>query len=107
MIVALRGEIHFVKFIINPEEDGIEPGVVFGRSFLWLTKKIIDFGARTVTIYPELDPLLVSSDKEEKIGDDWDILLDDIDFGDIPYIKGVDAPQFVCKIRKSNNNIYP
>nr|GEY41848.1 hypothetical protein [Tanacetum cinerariifolium] len=34
LIVALRGEIYFVKFILNPEEDDVEPGVVFGRSFL-------------------------------------------------------------------------
>ncbi|GKD71346.1 hypothetical protein Tco_1325436 [Tanacetum coccineum] len=27
LIVALRGEIYFVKFIINPEEDNVEPGV--------------------------------------------------------------------------------
>ncbi|GKC77819.1 hypothetical protein Tco_1128593 [Tanacetum coccineum] len=26
LIVALRGEIYFVKFIINPEEDDVEPG---------------------------------------------------------------------------------
>ncbi|GKE16550.1 hypothetical protein Tco_1424127, partial [Tanacetum coccineum] len=38
LIVALRGEIYFVKFIINLEEDDVEPGVVFGRSFLRLTK---------------------------------------------------------------------
>ncbi|GJT98623.1 hypothetical protein Tco_1094141 [Tanacetum coccineum] len=29
LIVALRGEIYFVKFIINPEEDNVEPGVIF------------------------------------------------------------------------------
>ncbi|GJS68469.1 hypothetical protein Tco_0683034 [Tanacetum coccineum] len=29
LIVALRGEIYFVKFIINHEEDDIEPGVDF------------------------------------------------------------------------------
>ncbi|GKD81088.1 hypothetical protein Tco_1347927 [Tanacetum coccineum] len=29
LIVALRGEIYFVKFILNPEEDDVEPGVVF------------------------------------------------------------------------------
>ncbi|GJZ44111.1 ribonuclease H-like domain-containing protein [Tanacetum coccineum] len=34
LIVSLRGEIYFVKFIINPEEDDVEPGVIFGRSFL-------------------------------------------------------------------------
>ncbi|GJR53964.1 hypothetical protein Tco_1404485 [Tanacetum coccineum] len=35
LIVALRGEIYFMKFIINPEEDDVEPGVIFRRSFLW------------------------------------------------------------------------
>nr|GEY22202.1 hypothetical protein [Tanacetum cinerariifolium] len=29
LIVALRGEIQFVKFIFNPEEDDVEPGVIF------------------------------------------------------------------------------
>ncbi|GJW52535.1 hypothetical protein Tco_0096620 [Tanacetum coccineum] len=47
MIFALRGEIYFVKFIINPEEDDIEPGVVLGRSFLRQ-----DFG-----YYQEIDGL--------------------------------------------------
>nr|GFA07588.1 hypothetical protein [Tanacetum cinerariifolium] len=34
LIVALRGEIYFVKFVINPEEDDVEPGVILGRTFL-------------------------------------------------------------------------
>ncbi|GJV82058.1 hypothetical protein Tco_1517928 [Tanacetum coccineum] len=55
LIVALRGEIHFVKFIINPDEDDVEPGVIFGRSFLRMTKAITDFGAGTITIYPDID----------------------------------------------------
>ncbi|GJW33107.1 hypothetical protein Tco_0053139 [Tanacetum coccineum] len=29
IIVALRGEIYFMKFIINPEKDDVEPGVIF------------------------------------------------------------------------------
>ncbi|GJV74148.1 hypothetical protein Tco_1494143 [Tanacetum coccineum] len=58
LIVALRVEIYFVKFIINPQEDDVEPGVVFGRSFLRLTKAIADFGNETITIYPKLDPFL-------------------------------------------------
>ncbi|GJS84687.1 hypothetical protein Tco_0751228 [Tanacetum coccineum] len=71
LIVALRGEIYFVKFILNPEEDDVKPRVVFGRSFLCLTK---------------------------------DLLLDDLDFVDISDIKGVDVPQFVCKMGKSSRN---
>nr|GEU29509.1 hypothetical protein [Tanacetum cinerariifolium] len=43
LIVALRGKIYFVKFIINPEEDDVEPSVVFGRSCLRLTKAITNF----------------------------------------------------------------
>nr|GEX15536.1 hypothetical protein [Tanacetum cinerariifolium] len=34
LIVTLRGEIYFVKFIINPEEDDVEARVILGRSFL-------------------------------------------------------------------------
>ncbi|GJX09857.1 hypothetical protein Tco_0199716 [Tanacetum coccineum] len=104
LIVALRGEIYFLKFIINPEDDDVEPRVVFGKSFLRLTKAIAYFRTGTVIIYPKLDPFLVSSEEEEKIGDEWDLLLDDLDFGDIPDIEGVDVPQFVCKMRKSSRN---
>nr|GEW11277.1 hypothetical protein [Tanacetum cinerariifolium] len=90
LIVALRGEIYFVMFIPNQEEDDVESGVVLGRSFLRLTKAVADFGARTVTICPEIGPFFVSSEEKEKIGDDWDLLLVDLDFGDILDIEGVD-----------------
>ncbi|GJV88016.1 retrovirus-related pol polyprotein from transposon TNT 1-94 [Tanacetum coccineum] len=70
LIVALRGEIYFVNFIINPEEDDVEPGVIFGRSFLCLTKAITNFRARTVTIYPDIDPFLEETKEEEKSKDD-------------------------------------
>ncbi|GJX63023.1 agenet domain-containing protein [Tanacetum coccineum] len=43
-IVALKGELYFVKFIINPEEDDFKPGVILGRSFLRLAKGVVDFG---------------------------------------------------------------
>nr|GEU84922.1 hypothetical protein [Tanacetum cinerariifolium] len=58
LVIALRGENYFVKFIINLEEDDVEPGVVFGRSLLRLTKAIANFENETITIYPELDPFL-------------------------------------------------
>nr|GEU88273.1 hypothetical protein [Tanacetum cinerariifolium] len=76
LIVALRGELYFVKFIINPKEDDVEPEVILGRLFLCVTKAITDFGARTVTIYPEIDPFLEDIEKEENSLDDWDHLLD-------------------------------
>nr|GEV20981.1 hypothetical protein [Tanacetum cinerariifolium] len=44
LIVALRGELYFMKFIINPEEDDFEPGVILGRSFMRLAKEVVDFG---------------------------------------------------------------
>ncbi|GJY43074.1 hypothetical protein Tco_0431287 [Tanacetum coccineum] len=64
LIVALRGEIYFVKFIINLEEDDVEPGVIFGRSFLRMTKSITDFEFGTVTIYPDIDPFLEETDQK-------------------------------------------
>ncbi|GKA15111.1 hypothetical protein Tco_0694858 [Tanacetum coccineum] len=71
LIVTLRGEIYFMKFIIDPEEDDIEPGVVLGRSFLRLTKGIADFGNGIITIYPDLDPFNdVDSDKTNDSEDD-------------------------------------
>ncbi|GJU48095.1 hypothetical protein Tco_1217650 [Tanacetum coccineum] len=104
LIISLRGEIYFVNFIINPEEDDIKPGVILGRSFMRLTKGIAEFRNETITIYPELDPFLDSVGEEEKIGDDWDLLLDDLDFGDIPDIEGVKVPPFICKMGKSSRN---
>ncbi|GJV78779.1 hypothetical protein Tco_1514649 [Tanacetum coccineum] len=75
-------------------------GVVLGRSFMRLTQGIADFKNKTITIYPKLDPFLDSAGEEEKIGDEWDLLLDDLDFGDILDIKGVEIPPFVCKMGK-------
>ncbi|GJS18968.1 hypothetical protein Tco_0413440 [Tanacetum coccineum] len=103
LIVALRGEIYFVKFIINPEEDDVEPGVIFGRSFLRMTKAITDFEAGTITIYPDIDPFLEDIKEEEKSMDDWDQLLD-FNIDDIPLLGGEEILPFVCKMGKSNRN---
>ncbi|GJT01093.1 hypothetical protein Tco_0822262 [Tanacetum coccineum] len=96
LIVALRGEIYFVKFIINPEEDDIKPGVIFGRSFLCLTKAITDFGAKTVIIYPDIDPFLEKT-KE------WDHLLN-FNIDDVPLLGEEGLPLFVCKMGKNSRN---
>ncbi|GKD29058.1 ribonuclease H-like domain-containing protein [Tanacetum coccineum] len=99
LIVLLRGEIYFVKFIINPEEDDVEPGVIFGRSFLCLTKEITDFGVGTVIIYPDIDPFLEETEEERKSNDDWDHLLD---FNiDDPLLGKEGLPPFVCKMEKT------
>ncbi|GJY62603.1 agenet domain-containing protein [Tanacetum coccineum] len=91
------------EFIINPEEDDVEPGVIFGRSFLCMTKAITDFGVGTVTIYLDIDPLLVETKKEEKSNDDWDHLLD-VNINDIPLLGAEGLPPFVCKMGKSSRN---
>ncbi|GJX76610.1 hypothetical protein Tco_0323421 [Tanacetum coccineum] len=68
LIVALRGEIYFVIFIINPEEDDVEPGVVLGRSFMRITKGIVDFGNETITIYPSSIHSWIVLEKKKRLG---------------------------------------
>ncbi|GJT71058.1 hypothetical protein Tco_1030344 [Tanacetum coccineum] len=82
LLVSLKGEFYFVKFIVNPEEDDVEPSVIFGRSFMRLTTGIANFGNGIITIHLELDPFLDNSEETKKFKDDWDHLLD-IDFGNI------------------------
>ncbi|GJR96963.1 hypothetical protein Tco_0269137 [Tanacetum coccineum] len=90
-------------FIINPEEDDVELGVIFRRSFLRMTKAITDFGARTITIYLDIDPFLEDTEEEEKSMDDWDQLLD-FNLDDIPLLGGKELLPFVCKMGKSSLN---
>ncbi|GKA86907.1 hypothetical protein Tco_0808618 [Tanacetum coccineum] len=40
------------EFIINPEEDDFVPRVILGRSFLRLSRGIVDFGNGVITITP-------------------------------------------------------
>ncbi|GJR70164.1 ribonuclease H-like domain-containing protein [Tanacetum coccineum] len=103
LIVALRGEIYFVKFIINPEEDDVEPGLIFGRSFLRMIKEITDFEARTVTIYPDVDPFLEETEEEGKSNDDWDHFLD-FNIDDIPLLGEEGLLPFICKMGNSCRN---
>ncbi|GJS49006.1 hypothetical protein Tco_0599127 [Tanacetum coccineum] len=102
LIVALKGELYFVKFIINPEEDDFIPGVILGRSFLRLSRGIVDFGNGVITIYPELDPFKDDCKKTGKSLDDWDQLLD-FNFDDVPK-SGEELSPFICKMGKSNRN---
>ncbi|GJR34459.1 hypothetical protein Tco_1210143 [Tanacetum coccineum] len=103
LIVALRGEIYFVKFIINPEEDDVEPEVILGRTFVRMTKQITDFRTGTVIIYPDIDPFLEDIEEEEKSLDDWDHLLD-FNLDDVPLLGGEELQPFVCKMGKSSRN---
>ncbi|GJY23145.1 DNA-directed DNA polymerase [Tanacetum coccineum] len=102
LIVALKGELYFVKFIINLKEDDFEPVVILGRSFLRLAKGVVDFGNGVITIYPEPDPFEDDFEKTGKSLDDWDQLLD-FNFNDVPKF-GEELPPFVCKMGKSNRD---
>ncbi|GJT61135.1 hypothetical protein Tco_1004668 [Tanacetum coccineum] len=66
LIVALKGELYFVKFIINPKEDDVEPGVIFGMLFMRLVNGIVDFGSGVIIVYPEVDPFEDDYEKTEK-----------------------------------------
>ncbi|GJY76707.1 hypothetical protein Tco_0481823 [Tanacetum coccineum] len=101
LIVALKGDLYFVKFNINPKEDDFEPRVILGRSFLRLAKGIVDFGNGVITIYPEPDLFEDDYEKTGKSSDDWDQLLD-FNFDDVPEF-GEELPPFLCKMGKSNS----
>ncbi|GJY78371.1 hypothetical protein Tco_0484172 [Tanacetum coccineum] len=73
------------EFIINPEEDDVEHGVIFKRSFLRVTKAITDFGAGTITIYPDINLFLEDIEEKEKSMDEWDPL-HDFNLDDIPLL---------------------
>nr|GEX02549.1 hypothetical protein [Tanacetum cinerariifolium] len=83
LIVALNGELYFVKVIINHEEDDFEPGDILRRSFLRLAHGVVDFGNGVITIYHEPDPFEDDSEKIGKSSDDWNQLLD-FNFDDTP-----------------------
>ncbi|GKB29258.1 hypothetical protein Tco_0868659 [Tanacetum coccineum] len=102
LIVALKGELYFVKFTINPEEDDFKPGVILGRSFLRLAKGVVDFGNVVITINPEPDPFEDDYEKTGKSSDDWEQLLD-FYFDDVPKF-GKELPPFICKMGKRNRN---
>ncbi|GJR41556.1 hypothetical protein Tco_1309659 [Tanacetum coccineum] len=101
-MISNKFALYFIKFIINPEEDDFEPGVILGRSFLRLAQGVINFRNGVITIYPKPDPFEEESEKTGKSSDDWDQLLD-FNFDDVPK-SGEELLPFVCKMGKSNHN---
>nr|GEZ35516.1 hypothetical protein [Tanacetum cinerariifolium] len=102
LIVTLKGDLYFVKFIINHEEDEFEPGVILERSFLILANGVVNFGNGVITIYPEPDPFEDDYEKTGKSSDDLDQLLDS-NFDSVPKF-GEELPLFICKMGKRNRN---
>nr|GEX69523.1 hypothetical protein [Tanacetum cinerariifolium] len=66
LIVALKGELYFVKFIINSKEDDYESGVILGRAFLRLAHGVVDFSNGVITVYPEPDLFEDDSEKTKR-----------------------------------------
>ncbi|GJZ30582.1 reverse transcriptase domain-containing protein [Tanacetum coccineum] len=79
-------------------QDDVEPGVIFGRSFLRLTKAIVDFGNDILTIYPDLITFNFDSD------DELDALLASINVYELPPLDISDFPPFVCNMGKNLRN---
>ncbi|GJX62041.1 hypothetical protein Tco_0294941 [Tanacetum coccineum] len=102
---AYDGEINLgvEENISQTKEDDVEPGMIFGRSFLRMTKEITDFGAETITIYPDIDPFLEKTKEEEKSNDDWDHLLD-FNIYDIPLLGEEGLTPFICKMGKRTSS---
>nr|GEV71276.1 reverse transcriptase domain-containing protein [Tanacetum cinerariifolium] len=71
---------------------------ILRRSFLKTSRGIVDLGKGFMTIYPDPDPFHDNSDSLDDPIDEWDDLLENIDFGDIREID--ELPPFVCNMGK-------
>ncbi|GJR72341.1 DNA-directed DNA polymerase [Tanacetum coccineum] len=103
LLVSLKGEFYFVKFIINPKEDDVEPSMILGRSFMRLTKGIADFGNGIITIHPNSIHSWTTLKKPKSLRMIGIICLI-IDFGDIPKMDEAGLPPFIYKMGKSKRN---
>ncbi|GJX33194.1 hypothetical protein Tco_0243049 [Tanacetum coccineum] len=73
------------------------------RSFLHAAKGIVNFGEGTITIQPDFDPFLLSSEEEKNPNlDDLETFLD-FDFDEEPQTE-TDLPPLVCKMGKGSRN---
>ncbi|GJV60330.1 hypothetical protein Tco_1466430 [Tanacetum coccineum] len=69
-----------------------------------LTKGIVDFRNGVITIYPDLESFRDDSDNSNDSRDVWDAILENVDFGDIPQLDGIDVPPYVCNMGQSSRN---
>nr|GEU50912.1 reverse transcriptase domain-containing protein [Tanacetum cinerariifolium] len=96
------GEVYHVKFIVNPNDRDSTPGIVIGRLFLKTLRGIVNLEKGVMSIYPDLDPFHDNSYDSDDPGDEWDDLLENINFGDIPKID--ELPPLVCNMGKNYRN---
>ncbi|GJX43864.1 hypothetical protein Tco_0260540 [Tanacetum coccineum] len=55
-----------------------------------------------MTIYPHSDSFHDDTDNSDNSKDDWDAILEGIDFGDIPEIDRLELPPYVCSMGKNS-----
>ncbi|GJY08912.1 hypothetical protein Tco_0377097 [Tanacetum coccineum] len=73
------------------------------RSFLRSANAMVNFGEDTITIQPDFDPFLLSSDEEGNPNlDNLETFLD-FDFDEVPQTE-TDLPPMVCKMGKGSRN---
>ncbi|GJZ40354.1 ribonuclease H-like domain-containing protein [Tanacetum coccineum] len=73
------------------------------RPFLRFANAVVNFGEETITIHPDFDPFLLSSNEEKNPNlDDLETLLE-FDFDEAPQTK-TDLPPLVCKMGKGSRN---
>ncbi|GKC88719.1 putative reverse transcriptase domain-containing protein, partial [Tanacetum coccineum] len=73
---------------------------------LIVEKGIADFGNGIITIYPDLDPFNdVDFNKTNDSEDDWEVILEGIDFGEIPEIDGLELSPYVCNMEEANEEM--
>ncbi|GKF79412.1 hypothetical protein Tco_0234980, partial [Tanacetum coccineum] len=87
-----------------PIRDDTVLGIVLGRSFLKMTGGIVDFGKGIMTIYPDSDSFYDDTVNSDDSKDDWDAILEGIDFRDIPKIDGLKLTLYVCSMGKNSKN---
>nr|GEX18282.1 hypothetical protein [Tanacetum cinerariifolium] len=84
-------------------EYEVRKGKKLVKKGLMVSYAITNFGEGTITIQPDFDPFLLSSDEEGNLNlDDLETLLD-FDFDEIPQIE-TDLPPMVCKMGKGSRN---
>ncbi|GJW45544.1 hypothetical protein Tco_0077190 [Tanacetum coccineum] len=76
------------EFVVKLEEDDMEPCVIFGRSFLKLTKANVEFGSGILTIWPET----ITFDSDD---DKLDALLASTNANELPLIDISNFPPFL------------
>nr|GFB97514.1 hypothetical protein [Tanacetum cinerariifolium] len=57
-----------------------------------------------MTIYHDGDSFHDDTDNSDNTEDDWDVILEGIDFGDIPEIDVLELPPYVCSMGKNSKN---